>query len=368
MNLASRLRPVKQPAPTLLTLLAIAISACGSADDGAAPRRCTSRAAPANVPGLPGLPGAPATDLERVTSFGDNPGALEMYVHPPPSGSAKAVIVALHGCTQRAADYSAAGWNELADELGLAIVYPEQTTSNHASRCFHWFEPGDAARGRGEARSIAAMTGHAMKTYGASRAFVTGLSAGGAMTAVMLATYPELFEAGAIMAGIPYGCARSTLDAFSCMSGRAAGGPGPSPASLPPAAAYPRVSIWQGAADWTVRPANLDALVAQWTSAHGVASPAATNAEGRATHREFRAEDGRVVVESWLVDGMGHGVALGDGCGRAGAYFLDVGICSTRAAAAFFGLLPAGAPPGPSPGGAAASPPEAPDEDCEPEP
>lgn len=367
MNLASGLRPVVPSAPSLFALLALAMAACGS-EEAAAPSRCVPRVAPANVPGLPGMPAAPTTELERVASFGDNPGALEMYVHAPPSGAAKAVVVALHGCTQRAADYTAAGWNELADELGLAIVYPEQTTANHASRCFTWFQPGDTARDGGEARSIAAMTEHAMKTYGASRAFVTGLSAGGAMTAVMLATYPELFEAGAIMAGIPYGCARSTLDAFSCMSGRTAGGAGSQSASVPPAAAYPRVSIWHGAADWTVRPANLDALVAQWTSAHGVASPTSTTKQGQATHREFRDLDGRVVVESWLVDGMGHGVPLGDGCGRAGAYFLDVGICSTRAAAAFFGLLGGGTKPGPSPGGAGAPPPDAPDEDCEPQP
>ena len=102
---------------------------------------------------------------------------------------------------------------------------------------------------------------------------MTGLSAGGAMAAVMLATYPELFAGGAIIAGMPYGCAANLAEAFELMAGR---GPATRPladkvrAASPHRGAWPRLSIWQGSADRIVSPANADALVEQWTGLHGL--------------------------------------------------------------------------------------------------
>jgi poly(hydroxyalkanoate) depolymerase family esterase len=306
-----------------------------------------------------GLPAAAGEALTEITAFGDNPGKLKMFVHAPPSGRAKAVVVALHGCTQGASDYVSAGWNELADAAGFAVVYPEQSSANNFQKCFRWYDKAQIERGAGEAASIAAMTEHAKAAYGATRAFVTGLSAGAAMTAVMLATYADLYEAGAIMAGLPYACATSQTDAYACMS------PGKDKtaeawAALVPASARgeaPRVSIWQGDADWTVRPKNEEELVKQWTGVAGIsgASPH-TSTEGGATHAEYKDATGAVRVESWLIPGMGHGVALApkDGCGKAGAYFLDKGVCSTAKAAAFFGLSgEAAAPAGSAPAGSA---------------
>jgi poly(3-hydroxybutyrate) depolymerase len=194
------------------------------------------------------------------------------------------------------------------------------------------------------------MVAYAKTTYGATHAYATGLSAGAAMTAVMLATYPDVFEAGAIMAGLPYACATSQNDAYSCMSGKdktsAAWG-----ALVPkvPGAAPPRVAVWQGDADYTVRPTNLDQLVRQWTSVNGISDkPSASTAVGKAKHDEFRDTGGVVRVESWRIAGMGHGVSVDPsaGCGKAGAYVIDEGLCSTKKAAAFFGLVAADPPPG----------------------
>jgi poly(hydroxyalkanoate) depolymerase family esterase len=297
----------------------------------------------------PGAGGAGGS-LTEVASFGSNPGALKMYVHAPSTSSATAVIVALHGCTQSANDYVKAGWNELADRVGAVVVYPEQSTANNMNRCFNWFVDGDTARDQGEARSIASMTEHAKKTYGATKAFVTGLSAGGAMTAVMLATYPDLFDAGAVMAGIPYGCASSTTEAFSCMSGKERSAA--EWAKLVPSGTgtkVPRVSIWQGDADWTVRPANGDQLVRQWTAVNKVSdTPTATTPIGKATRETFTDASGNVLVEHWSIAGMSHGTAVSpkEGCGTAGAFVLDVAICSTEKAAEFFGLVAGGAPNG----------------------
>ncbi|MBS2016384.1 MAG: PHB depolymerase family esterase [Deltaproteobacteria bacterium] len=346
-------------APVVLpALVALSLVACGPLPTSGDPSG-----------GSPETPGQSrcrlGAALEEVKSFGANPGGLAMFVHAPPGGTANAVVVAMHGCTQSASDYTAAGWNELADRAGFAVVYPQQSSSNNMNRCFNWFEKGDIARGQGEARSIASMTEHALATYGAKRAFVTGLSAGAAMTAVMLATYPDLFEAGAIMAGIPYGCASTMNEAFTCMSGKQST---PSAwAALVPnveGATAPRVSIFHGTTDWTVRPSNMTALVGQWTAVNGIASePTATSTEGRATHAQYQDGAGVTRVETWSIEGMSHGVAVSpsQGCGRAGAFVLDVGLCSTMKAAEFFGLVdPAtGAPvdpPPPSSSGTAAPP------------
>ena len=104
--------------------------------------------------------------------------------------------------------------------MGFALLLPQQQSANNANSCFNWFEPGDTARGAGEARSIKQMVDRMRSDYGsdAGKIFVTGLSAGGAMAAVMLATYPEVFAAGAVIAGLPYRCAGTLVQALSCMS------------------------------------------------------------------------------------------------------------------------------------------------------
>lgn len=301
---------------------------------GSAPPACPAAASTSNVPGLGG-----AAALEEVTSFGDNPGNLKMYVHAPSERPVVTVVLALHGCTQSAADYVAAGWNDVADREGLVVVYGEQSAVNNGMRCFRWWEPAQIGKD-GEARSLANMVAAAHARFGTKRAFVTGLSAGGAMTAVMLASYPEVFEAGAVMAGLPYKCATSQLDTYACMSGGARSAD--EWAALVPkssAVLAPRVSIWQGDADWTVRPSNREELVKQWATVNGVSvEPDETKTEGRATHRSHHDASGVVRVESWEIAKMGHGVALDpkSGCGKAGAYALDVGVCSTERAATFF--------------------------------
>jgi poly(hydroxyalkanoate) depolymerase family esterase len=358
---------MKSLAVSLLVGVTLSVAACssGTPNDGSAATTCPPKTSPATLPGLPassgtGTGGAAGAGITEVSSFGDNPGQLKMFVHAPPSGKASAIVVALHGCTQGASDYLGAGWNELADKAGFAVVYPEQTTSNNYQRCFRWFDKAQIEHGAGEASSIAAMTEHAKAEYGATKAYVTGLSAGAAMTSVMLATYPELFEAGAIMAGLPYACATSQNDAYSCMS------PGRDQtadawAKLVPSAAHgtaPRVSIWHGDADWIVRPMNETQLVRQWTGVAGVPSePSSTATVDGATHAEYKDASGVVRVESWLIKGMGHGVALApkSGCGKSGAYLLDEGVCSTTKAATFFGLIAADGTPTPGPSSGATS-------------
>jgi poly(hydroxyalkanoate) depolymerase family esterase len=134
---------------------------------------------------------ASAASVQEVTGFGTNPGALKMYRYTPdglPAG--RPVVVALHGCTQNAAGYgTGSGWTQLADRWGFSVLLPQQQSSNNASSCFDWFQSGDIERGQGEAASVAQMVDRQLADVSgdASRVYVTGLSAGGGMTAVMMA-------------------------------------------------------------------------------------------------------------------------------------------------------------------------------------
>ncbi|MEE4376161.1 MAG: PHB depolymerase family esterase, partial [Candidatus Competibacteraceae bacterium] len=159
--------------------------------------------------------------LEEITDFGSNPGNLRMFIGMPdelPEGVP--LVVALHGCTQTAAAFdNETGWAKYAALWRFALLLPEQRRINNGQRCFNWFRHTDATRDQGEALSIRQMIA-ALQTLHAinpERIYITGLSAGGAMTSVMLATYPEVFAGGAIMAGVPYGCASGMLSGFWCM-------------------------------------------------------------------------------------------------------------------------------------------------------
>lgn len=299
----------------------------------------------------PGVERGDPGRLGELRDFGSNPGALRALVHVPAALSEPApLVVVLHGCTQTAAGYDrGAGWSALADELGFAVLLPEQQHANNQNLCFNWFQPGDIRRGAGEALSIRQMIAAAIARYALdpARVFVTGLSAGGAMTSVMLATYPEVFAGGAIIAGLPFGTAASVPEAFDRM--RAHGGPGAAALGGIVAAAsghrgpWPTISVWHGDADATVSPANAGLIVEQWRSLHGVARDATrTEVAGRHTHRVWTDAQGRDVLEEHRIEGLGHGTPLStagpERCGIAGPYMLEAGVSSTRRIARFWGL------------------------------
>ena len=314
--------------------------------------RKIGRALAAAAPARP--PRARRPRLAALSGRFDNPGALRAFCHVPeglPSGAP--LVVVLHGCTQNAAGYDrGSGWSQLADRHGFALLFPEQVRSNNPNLCFNWYQPGDSARGSGEAASIRAMIGAMQAAHGLdpARTFVTGLSAGGAMAAAMLAAYPELFAAGAVIAGIPYGCASGLGEAFGCMGGRGeeegAALAARVRAASPHRGPWPRLSVWHGSADRTVAPANADALVRQWAALHGLSDdPDRTDTVDGYPRRIWLDGDGTEAIEQYLVTGMGHGTPLmpGSGDGRSGEampHMLDVGLSSTDRIAAFFGIAP----------------------------
>jgi len=297
---------------------------------------------------------APAVDspLVEIAEFGSNPGALKMFAFVPeqlPRGAG--LVVVLHGCGQTAAGYDlGAGWSTLARHYGFALLMPEQQVSNNGNTCFNWFVPEDTARGQGEACSIRQMIARMVtdQKLDPRRVYITGLSAGGAMTSVMLATYPEVFAAGAIIAGLPFGIATNLREALNGMM-QSPSRSAPELGDLVRGATkhkgpWPKVSVWHGSADRTVNPANADEIVKQWLDVHGLppAPMSATEVDGYPREVWWNG-DGETVVESYTITNMAHGTPLGtadndERYGEAGAFLIEAGISSSYHIANFFGL------------------------------
>jgi poly(hydroxyalkanoate) depolymerase family esterase len=288
--------------------------------------------------------------LTEVLDFGSNPGALRMFKYVPAQPE-PALVVVMHGCTQTAADYDlGAGWSTMADRYGFVLLLPQQQPSNNPNTCFTWFLPDDTARGKGEALSIRQMVETMIRDHGIDRGrvFATGLSAGGAMTSVMLATYPETFAAGAMIAGLPYGTATNVSEAFESMfQVRARSAPEWGDlvrAASPHRGPWPRVSVWHGSADQVVKPGNADEIVKQWTNVHGLdAAPTLTETVDGYPREVWRNRAGDSVIESYTIPRMPHGTPLATGraddcCGVPGAFLLEVGISSSYHIAKFWGL------------------------------
>ena len=304
------------------------------------------------LPGLlrtQGLATHPGHDrLSDLPQFGSNPGQLRARTYLPPDlPHGSPLVVVLHGCTQTAASYDfGSGWSSLADRHGFALLFPEQQRSNNPNLCFNWFRPGDCQRDAGEPLSIRQMIESFVASHDIDRRriFVTGLSAGGAMTSVMLATYPDVFAGGAIIAGLPYGCATTISEAFDRMKGNgladadglvrgASGHGGP----------WPIVSVWHGSADQTVHPTNADAVLRQWRLAHGLEEkPTRIELIDSYPRRVWCDGNGRPLIEMYNITGMAHGTPLAthgsDGCGASGPHMLEANISSTRRIAEFWGL------------------------------
>lgn len=256
----------------------------------------------------------------------------------------------MHGCTQTADAYDrGAGWTSAADRDGFALLFPQQRRSNNPNLCFNWFSPRDARRDRGEALSIVQMVEAMHRLHGTdpSRVFVTGLSAGGAMTAVMLAAYPDVFAGGAVIAGLPFATANNVPQALERMRGHdipdarrlgelvrsASSHSGP----------WPSLSVWHGTNDTTVDRKNARAVVDQWRELHKAPlEPSKTESVGSHSRSVWSDPTGREVIEEYQVRGLGHGTPLSTrepgSAEMAGPHMLEADISSTSAIIQFWGL------------------------------
>jgi len=290
--------------------------------------------------------------LIEISDFGDNPGALRMFSYLPPDLPRRpALVVVLHGCGQDARGYDhGAGWSTLAKRYGFALLMPQQQEINNANTCFNWFNPEDVRRDRGEAASIRRMIDKMVYDHNIDRRriYITGLSAGGAMTSVMLAAYPEVFAAGAVIAGLPFGIAGNVREALSGMMTSSAR-PARELGDLVRSASdhrgpWPRLSVWHGSEDRTVHPGNADELVKQWLDLYGLpeAPMSETEVDGYPRQVWWNAQ-GESVVESYTISGMAHGTPIGlvdndERYGAEGTFLIEAGISSSYHIAKFFGL------------------------------
>jgi poly(hydroxyalkanoate) depolymerase family esterase len=255
---------------------------------------------PAHRPGADQAGPGPATGRLVDASFTNAAGTrgYKLYVPDGYGGQPVPLVVMLHGCTQTAADFAAGTrMNQLAERGIFLVAYPEQAGAANQQRCWNWFLPAHQRRDKGEPSLLAGITRQVMATHQVDpgRVFVAGLSAGGAMAAVLAATYPDLFTAAGIHSGLAYGAAHDLSSAYAAMrdgppaNGKAAGGTVP-------------LIVFQGDRDTTVAPANAAALLSPWS---GSVPPEVVSGPGW-TRRVYRDHDGRLAAEWWSVHRLGH--------------------------------------------------------------
>ena len=221
------------------------------------------------------------------------------------------LVVMLHGCTQTPDDFAnGTRMNALAEERQCLVLYPEQTRAANHSRCWNWFKRGDQRRDQGEPAILAGMTREVMNRYRVdpAKVYVAGLSAGGAMAAVLGAAYPELYAAVGVHSGLACGSAHDLPSAFAAMRGKMAGR---TTASTPRAPATPTI-VFHGDRDRTVHPHNGEQVVSQSMGKNDASRADASTQRGQVPggHAYTRTvhcdSTGRVVLEHWLVHGGGH--------------------------------------------------------------
>ena len=307
------------------------------------------------LPGLPnGLPGLP-DDLPRPAKSVPGPvvipaggrfversysgpagaRAYKLYVPSGYTGQEEVpLVVMLHGCTQNPDDFAAGtSMNQLAEAHTFLVAYPAQAQNANMQRCWNWFKASDQQRGQGEPAIIAGITRQIIEEYGVAegRVFVAGMSAGGAMAAIMGATYPDLYAAVGVHSGLAPGAAQDLASAFSAMQGSGATNMYQNTPTTGSEVSVP-VIVFHGDHDTTVHPSNAEQLLVHYRTADN--TPGGRDAAGKqvppvvvrkgqvpgghaytcATQRDA---EGRPVIEQWTVHGLGHAWSGGS---RAGSY------------------------------------------------
>ncbi|MEJ6022045.1 extracellular catalytic domain type 1 short-chain-length polyhydroxyalkanoate depolymerase [Ramlibacter sp. PS4R-6] len=264
-------------------------------------------------------------------SFGTGAIARDYKLYVPPASGTQPLplIVMLHGCTQNPDDFAAGtAMNEAARDAGFFVLYPAQSQKANPQRCWNWFKHNHQVRGRGEPAILASLTLEVIARYGIdpARVYVAGLSAGGAMAAILAQAYPDIFAAAGVHSGLPHGAARDLPSALQAMkNGRgAAASSGATP-----------IIVFHGDADPTVHPRNGETVFAM---AGGGGTTVRTETGGvpggRAWTRHVKtAADGTVRAEHWQVHGAAHAWCGGS---ARGSYTDPQGPDATREMIRFF--------------------------------
>lgn len=241
-------------------------------------------------------------------SFSSDAGTrgYKLYIPGTYRGEAMPLVVMLHGCTQSPDDFAAGTrMNTLAEQHGCVIVYPEQSQTANAQRCWNWFSPGNQQNGQGEPALIAGVTRQVMRDFAVDpeRIYVSGLSAGGATAAIMAQAYPDLYAAAGIHSGLPCGAARNLPTALTAMK-RGADAPQQRARQIN----IPTI-VFHADRDAIVHPRNGD-LVAAQVGAIGATTIETHSGQvpgGHAFSRTIHiASSNKTVLERWVIHGGGH--------------------------------------------------------------
>ena len=308
-------------------------------------------AIPGVLPGLPGLPGAMPSPKEGETdpavvptggrfverSYTNQAGSrtYKLYIPSGYIGQEVPLVVMLHGCTQSPNDIAAGTqMNRLAEENIFLVAYPAQAQGANMNKCWNWFKASDQQRGRGEPSLVAGITRQVIDDYNVAggRVYVVGMSAGGAMAAIMAETYPDLYAAVGIHSGLAPGAAHDMPSAFAAMH---QGGPATQRRHHPiatPTGKFDRIVpaiVFHGDRDKTVHPRNADHLLGHYCPAKttgsreetGGSTPRGTVRQGQVpgghayTRATYRDAGGRTIAERWTVHGLGHAWSGGSSSG-----------------------------------------------------
>jgi poly(hydroxyalkanoate) depolymerase family esterase len=244
-----------------------------------------------------------------TASCTNHAGTREYKVYVPSSynGQAAPLIVMLHGCKQNPNDFAAGtGMNAIAEQNNCFVVYPAQALAANGSNCWNWFKADNQQRDWGEPSIIADITRDVMREYpiDPSRVYVAGLSAGGAMAAIMAAAYPDLYAAVGVHSGLPVGAARDVPSAFAAMKN----GPATTQRRNARGAPIP-VIMFHGDRDTRVHPCNGEQVLTQcveWNETE-VTVHEGKVPHGRAFTRAVQHDcNGKAIAEKWIVHGAGH--------------------------------------------------------------
>lgn len=256
--------------------------------------------------------------LTRKHSSAAGSRGYKIYLPASQPKRPRGLILMLHGCSQTPDDFAVGTHiNALAEKEGFVVAYPAQTRGHNGASCWNWFKPGHQRRGAGEPAILASLTRKLMREFGLDRdaVFVAGLSAGGAMAAILADVYPDIFSAAGIHSGLTRGSARDVISAMSTMrKGGASEGVAQTVAmrSLPV-----RRIVFQGDADSTVHPSNAAMIVAAAVGDDAVPTKIGKRTvRGRGYARsDYVGSDGAVMLELWMIEGSGHAWSGGRAAG-----------------------------------------------------